>query len=269
MGYTILNQHNYARVAYPNSGNPNANIKTSGCGVVSMAMILANLLGVKVSVSELAAYSIKRGARASSGTNMRVLAAAIVRDYPELSYTTTNDEDVLKKHMQGGGMAIMNADGNDGVQGIFASSGHYLAILGVKDGKPLIADPAWTSNRYKTAYRKKYVADLGGGLITCDWYVLDLDTKYRSPNYYLFKKAVTTAKTEEEDMTEEQVREIVRQELNGVGKDQLPSKWAVKELQEAKDAGITDGIDPDSYVTREQAAVMSVRAAKSIGIKTK
>ena len=264
MVYKIYNQNNYASVPYPNKSNPAATIKTSGCGVCSMAMVMRNLAGIPITIADLAAYSIKHGARASSGTNMRTLAAAIVKDYPELTYTTTNDEAALRRHLEAGGMAIMNADGNDGVQGIFAAGGHYLAILGVRDGRPVIGDPAYTTNRYKSAYRRKYVTELGDDLITCDWSTLDLDTKYRSPNYYLFTK-----KTEEKDMTEEQVRAIVRQELNGFGQDQLPSNWAVTELQEAKDAGITDGINPDSYVTREQAAVMSVRAAKAIGIKTK
>jgi hypothetical protein len=228
MGYTIFNQNNYAKIPYPNSGNKNANIKTSGCGVVSMAMILVNLAGVKVSVSDLAKYSIAQGARASAGTNMRVLSKAIVKDYPALEYTTTNDEEVLKEHLEHGGMAIMNADGNDGCTGIFAYGGHYLAILGLKNGKPLLADPAWTSSRYQTAYRKKYVTDLGGGLITCDWYVLNMDTKYRSPNYYLFKNTAlkVAAITEEEDMYKN---------INEV------PEWGKEAVQRRMAEGFTDG----------------------------
>lgn len=232
MGFTILNQNNYASVPYPNAGSPKANIKTSGCGVVSMAMILANLAGVKVSVADLAVYSIKHGARASAGTDMRVLAAAIAKDYPELTYSTTNDEDELKNHLFAGGMAIMNADGDDGAQGIFAAYGHYLAILGVRDGKPLIADPAWTSSRYKSAYRRKYVTDLGGGLITCDWYVLNLDTKYRSPNYYLFKRVGVSsmdaaAENEEEEMAYKDINEV--------------PEWGKEAVQRRIEAKATDG----------------------------
>lgn len=229
MGYTILNQNNYSNVSYANSANPNATIKSSGCGVVSMAMILANLAGVTVSVSDLAKYSIKHGARASSGTNMRVLAAAIAVSYPELTYTTTNDEGTLKKHLEAGGMAIMNADGSNGVKGIFAAYGHYLAILGIRDGKPLIADPAWTSSRYKTAYRRKYVTDLGGGLITCDWSTLDLDTKYRSPNYYLFAKKATIKAAEPEE------EEMVYKDINDV------PNWGKEAVQLRIEGGYTDG----------------------------
>lgn len=229
MRFIILNQNNYAGVPYPNSGNPAANIKTSGCGVVSMAMILANLAGVKVTVSDLAAYSIKHGARASSGTNLVKLAQCICRDYPELSYTTTNDEEVLKSHLEAGGMAIMNADGDDGVDGIFAYGGHYLAILGIKDGKPLIADPAWTATRYKSAYRKKYVTDLGGGLITCDWSTLDLDTKERTPNYYLFAKKATIKAAENEE------EENMYKDIN-----EVPG-WGKEAVQLRIDLNVTDG----------------------------
>lgn len=242
MGFTILNQNNYAGVPYKNSANPNATIKSSGCGVVSMAMILANLAGVKVPVSELAAYSIKHGARASAGTNMRVLAAAIAKDYPELTYSTTNDENELKDHLAVGGMAIMNADGNDCAQGIFAAYGHYLAILGVKDDKPLIADPAWTSSRYKSAYRKQYVTDLGGGLITCDWYVLNLDTKYRTPNYYLFKRVgVSSMDAADEKMEDE---ESMYKSI-----EEVP-EWGKEAVQLRIDLNVTDGTNLTESMVR-------------------
>lgn len=238
MGFTILNQNNYAGVPYPNSGNSAANIKSSGCGVVSMAMILANLAGVKVPVLELAAYSLKNGCRAISGTNMVKLAKCICRDYPELSYTTTNDETALCKHIESGGLAIMNADGDDGYDGIFAHYGHYLAILGVRDGKPLIADPAWTSNRYKSAYRRKYVTDLGGGLITCDWYVLNMDTKHRTPNYYLFAKKATIKAAENEE------EESMYKDINEV------PEWGKEAVQLRIDLNVTDGTNLTESMVR-------------------
>lgn len=200
--FILFNQNNYSNIPYPNNGSSNANIKTSGCGICSMAMILANLAKVDITIKELAKFSINNGARASSGTNMIKLSKAIIKKYPQLTYTTTNSETELRKHMESGGMAIMNADGDDGCDGIFAHGGHYLVILGVRNGRPVIGDPAYTYNRYKTNYRKKYVTELGDNLIACDWSTLDLDTKHRSPNYYLFKNvSIKNEEVEDDEMT--------------------------------------------------------------------
>ena len=42
----------------------------------------------------------------------------------------------------------------------------------------------------------------------------------------------------------------------------VPASWAVKELQEAIDAGITDGTRPQDLATREEVAIMVKRGAK-------
>ncbi len=47
--------------------------------------------------------------------------------------------------------------------------------------------------------------------------------------------------------------------LKGAGTD--PSGWAADELEEAVAAGITDGTRPRGYATREEAAIMVLRAA--------
>ena len=45
------------------------------------------------------------------------------------------------------------------------------------------------------------------------------------------------------------------------GADTKPSGWAADELEEAVAAGITDGSRPKGYATREEAAIMVLRAA--------
>ena len=64
----------------------------------------------------------------------------------------------------------------------------------------------------------------------------------------------------EDDMTDEQVRKIVREMLNG--NDTTPDDWAKAELREAVDLGITDGTRPKGYATRQEAAIMVLRAFK-------
>jgi hypothetical protein len=62
----LLYQRNYRDIPYPNA-DPTRNISTSGCGIVSAAMVLA-YYNVSFSVAELAEFSLSRGHRASVGT---------------------------------------------------------------------------------------------------------------------------------------------------------------------------------------------------------
>jgi lysozyme len=66
--------------------------------------------------------------------------------------------------------------------------------------------------------------------------------------------------SEDDDMTDEQVRKIVLDVLNG--NDTNPDDWAKAEMREAIDLGITDGTRPKGYATRQEAAIMVLRAFK-------
>lgn len=73
-------------------------------------------------------------------------------------------------------------------------------------------------------------------------------------------KQMVEPESEEDDMTDEQVRKIVREMLDGV--DTTPDDWAKAEMREAIDLGITDGTRPKGYATRQEAAIMVLRAFK-------
>ena len=63
----------------------------------------------------------------------------------------------------------------------------------------------------------------------------------------------------ERDLTEQEVRSIVREELAAAQseRDKLPpSDWAKAGLEQAKAAGITDGTRPRGFATREEVALM-------------
>lgn len=66
--------------------------------------------------------------------------------------------------------------------------------------------------------------------------------------------------TEVEDVTEDRVREIIREVLAGEGKP--VSDWAEKDgtWEKAKKEGITDGTNPQGRPTREQVAAMILRS---------
>ena len=77
-------------------------------------------------------------------------------------------------------------------------------------------------------------------------------------------KQMVAPESEEIDMTEKEMIALVDKriadKLNGIGTK--PSEWAEAELAEAVTLGITDGSRPVGYATREEVAVMVLRAIK-------
>ena len=72
-------------------------------------------------------------------------------------------------------------------------------------------------------------------------------------------RADVAKEMEEPELTETQVRAIVREELAAVETERakLPaSDWAKEKLADAQANGITDGTRPQSYATRQEVALM-------------
>jgi N-acetylmuramoyl-L-alanine amidase CwlA len=73
------------------------------------------------------------------------------------------------------------------------------------------------------------------------------------------------AMLEEDDMTADEVRKIVREEIDAAlkGYKTKPSKWAEEIVKEAVALGISaDGERPKGYLTREEGMAMSLKAVK-------
>ena len=61
-----------------------------------------------------------------------------------------------------------------------------------------------------------------------------------------------------EDLTKDETMALIKEVL--AGKSSEASEWAEESWSEAKEKGITDGINPKGYVTREQVITMIDRA---------
>lgn len=72
------------------------------------------------------------------------------------------------------------------------------------------------------------------------------------------------AMLEGDDMTADEVRKIVREEIDAAlkGYNSTPSKWAEQIIEEAKEKGITDGSRPLGYAKREEVAAMVLKGIK-------
>ena|GEM_PF-6501386 len=243
----MFNQNDYAHVPYPRPSDPKANVKGGGCGVCCGSTILG-YFGKHYPPEVLAPIFLQRGARADSGTNMQ-LACKIVAEMADVKVTTSSDEAELVRCLKVGGIAIANVDGDAGEKGVFSNEGHYIVVVGVKDnGDLVIYDVGDYASKYTSAYRASKVKR-EGELLVCSQATLDMDTKHRTPNYYLFWP-------KEDDMKQEDFDAMMDDYLRRRGE----LKPKLDELAEAKAEGITDGSRPGGLMTREEGAVMALRA---------
>lgn len=100
-----------------------------------------------------------------------------------------------------------------------------------------------------------------------------------SAKWKAFRNAITskndTTYQEVEDLTKAETTALINQLVPGLiqktlnGSDTKVSDWFKEEYAEAKEAGITDGTRPGGYATREQTAVMIIRAIKYVLAKLK
>ena len=253
------NQRNYPNTPYPSSANPKATVKTSGCGVCSASMALETVTGQCKAPPAMAAYAIAKGARDTGGTNMTVLLRALCADHPALTVETTQDFARLLTHLQAGGYAITSTPGDrPGYTGVFSDSAHIFCVAGVReDGRLEVLDPSYYTGKYNKAGRRGKV-EMEGSVSLCSQATLRAETSGRTI-YLLGRKE---KKKEEEDVTEERVKELIREALEG--KDTEPSGWAAEELEKAKALGITDGTRPQGYAKREEVAAMVLRAKEGV-----
>lgn len=103
------------------------------------------------------------------------------------------------------------------------------------------------------------------------------EVMYRTRYQYKICMIIRPKYSEEDDMTADEVRKIVKEEITNIlaGYGTKPSNWAadktvdgVKQpgiLTQAVDAGITDGQRPRGYTTREESAAMSLKVLNKLG----
>lgn len=66
----------------------------------------------------------------------------------------------------------------------------------------------------------------------------------------------------ENTMTESELKAFVEKTVREMGAGQPASTWAAPLVEEAKEMGITDGSNPQGLATRQEVAIMAMRAAQ-------
>lgn len=157
-GITYFSQADsrWGSIMYSNHGDKSQTIKTSGCGPTSAAMIVSSSKGM-ITPPTMAKIFVDNGYRTySNGTAWS--AWSFVADYFGFNeyYTTTSDTKMF---------SYLKTDKNkDGISdyfvvascasGLFTTSGHYITIMGNKDGVLTVYDPYTYAGKFTTASRK-------------------------------------------------------------------------------------------------------------------
>ena len=153
-----------------------------------------------------------------------------------------------------------------------AGNDRYIGVEICEDG---LEDPAYFASVYREAV--ELAASLCGefgfnpladGTVIChaEGYRRGLASNHGDVLHWFPRHGKTmddfradVAREMEEYMTEQRVREIIRDELQKIETERADLKaspWAAELLKEAKAKGITDGSRPQSYATRQEVALM-------------
>ena len=222
-------------------------IGASGCGPSSMSMVLATWADSSVTPVTECAWALAHNFKAPhQGTYYGYFVPAAERYGLKCSrvntaniYGNANSQyHAIAKNALDSGNLVIACMG----KGNWTSSGHYVVPWKISGNMIYINDPASTKlSRTQGNYS-----------------LFKQQVKY----YWIIEAPHTEQKVEEdEDMTQDQFNAMMEIYLNSLGEQTVPD-WAKAELQEAINAGITDGERPMQLIPRYQSAIMAKRAMK-------
>lgn len=146
----------WANIMYSSIHDKNQTIKSSGCGPTSAAMIVSSSKGVIIPPT-MAKLFVNNGFRtANNGTAWSVWP--FIADFFEFKdYVSTSNINTLIKYLSKDenkdGKADYFAVASCG-PGLFTTSGHYIAIMGVINDSFEVFDPYYYAGKFNTASRR-------------------------------------------------------------------------------------------------------------------
>lgn len=182
-----INQLDYEILSYPTTlevdsllREPYPSVAKAGCGLCCLAMLVEGLTGCRISMEEWVKRSLASGAN-HFGTDMKILGWETAGEF-HLKMEMSSSREALRKCLEGGGCAIVNAGRK---QGVFSDGGHFLLVVRLEKETAWILDPSYTEEKYSKPYRAEKVTKIG------DYILAGLDMvceecSNRDPSFYLF-----------------------------------------------------------------------------------
>ena len=112
------------------------NLAISGCGPTTIAMVIAGLTGRNdVTPYTVAKYAMENNYYSESGTKWTLMNEGI-KHFGIKSRELSNSKKLISKELEKGHPIICSMK-----PGIFTTTGHFIAIGGIKDNKFIVHDP--------------------------------------------------------------------------------------------------------------------------------
>ncbi len=238
--YRVLFQNatEYEDIAYGQG-----TIYSSACGPSALCNALFEARVADVDIPTMCELAVSCGARVSGGTNETTLLEAASSIYG-FTYTSTNDAEDLREHLENGGIAIIHAGTS---YPLFTTAGHYMAAVDIDGDDVTLLDSYWYEDKYtSTEIRAENVTVLGTGVVQTALDQIVEATADRSPCYYLLYKTSTVKSAED----------------NGDAPfwDVLETEWYYDYVVEAYDKNLMAGTSPVQFSpTVELTRAMAVQ----------
>ena len=169
----------WANHLYTSPTHPQANLKTSGCGPTSAAMIVTNMVK-RVLPNEMADIFKNNGYRANEGTSLEAFNW-LGRNY-NLEVKNTSNINEAVQCLKYGGMVVASLSPG----GLFSTNGHIVVLVEMKDANRIVVyDPYLYSGKFNQLGRQGKV-EVNGNEVYCS---IDNFQKYaKCQAYFCYRK---------------------------------------------------------------------------------
>ena len=189
-----VNQRRYSYIPYPqfmsqpeNPKGKKGTVRSGGCGLCSVCMVIDQLTTQELSVRECTELSMAVGGNHMDGTDMKVLGPVVAEKF-HLDFSMSNDiGEAIEAIRDGGRVICLVSAREEGNKGIFTSGGHYIVAIAATKKEICILDPSWRSDKY-TKWIKEGLVRAEGTLVYTSPEVLDAEGKRSEFRYYIFRR---------------------------------------------------------------------------------
>ena len=187
-----ISQLEYEHIPYYNNTRVEptvSNVKKTGCGLCSLAMMLEHITTDSISIEELVKLSEENGANGGVGTSMYILAPIIAERFG-LNYRSTSEISEVIGHLRAGGHVIVHVVSKErgAVHGLFTKTGHFMSIIST-DGKDFCYfDPSYTTKKFSTPERIGKIDASAFPFLYCGIELMHGERERAKACYHLFSR---------------------------------------------------------------------------------